>query len=154
MVGLSRLDSNRFDIIIRFKKSCLGDELRQPALPKGREINESGETIVKKIEQTQKWLNTEEMELLISEYKAGKTTYELAKQFGCHRRTVACTLKRHGVQVSKCRAHDKLNIPDVIAMYANMHTSTEIAKKYGVHPNVVIRCLREHGTVVRGRWDY
>jgi len=60
-------------------------------------VNEYGETLATKITQEQKRLTEDEVVLLISEYKASKSTYVLAEQFGCHRVTVTNILKRHGV---------------------------------------------------------
>ena len=65
--------------------------------------------------------------MLIFEYKNGKTTYVLAKQFGCNRITVSNILKKHGVIVSKCMSQKKLDPEDVISMYENMYNTVEIA---------------------------
>ena len=119
-----------------------------------KKTNEHGKIVVNRIRQEQKHLKGEEIDLLISEYKNGKTTYELADQFGCHRITVSNILKKYGIEVSKCYSKKKLDVDNVVAMYANMNTTQQIADKYGVGPNVILRCLRERGVAIRGRWDY
>ena len=37
---------------------------------------------------------------IISKYKAGKSTYELAQEYGCHRRTISDNLKKQGIKVT------------------------------------------------------
>jgi DNA-binding CsgD family transcriptional regulator len=99
-------------------------------------------------------MSEEEIKLLVEGYRCGETTYQLARQFGCHRLTVSNVLKRRGVNVTKCTAQRQLDAEDVIAMYGDMCTSAEIAEKYGVGPNVILRCLRKRGVRIRGRWEY
>ena len=154
LVGLSGLDSNRFDCVISFKESLPTEDTHTDNISGNpREINEYGETVVKRIQQIHIHLKVEEIELLIKGYKEGKSVYQLAREFGCHRTTVGKILRRQGVNVTNCK-YSKLDTSDIVTMYANMHTTAKIAEKYDVGPNVIIRCLREHGVTIRGRWDY
>lgn len=91
---------------------------------------------------------------MIQSYRAGRTVYELAAQYGTHRVTISRTLKKYGVKVTKSKGQAKLDVEKVVEMYEEYHTTGEIAKLYGVHPNCIIRCLREHGIAIRSRWDY
>lgn len=156
---LSDLDSNEYDTVIRFKRSTPVYPQHAASHPEKtasvtRKVNEQGEDIVCKIGQKQKRMNGNEILSLITAYNDGKTTYELAEQYGCHRQTISSMLKKHGINVTKCKAKEKLNPEDVVFMYENMHTSEEIAKKYKVTPQVIITCLRSHGIKIRDRWDY
>ncbi|MDR1330178.1 MAG: helix-turn-helix domain-containing protein [Oscillospiraceae bacterium] len=155
---LSALNSNHLDAVIRFKKSLAADmESATPTdiiLPAERKVNGYGEIYISKMQQKQKRLTEDEIRLLIAGYQAGKSTYTLASEFGCHRQAVSELLRKHGVNVTKCTARKRLNVTDVISMYEAMHTTAEIAKSYGVNPNVILRCLREQGIAIRGRWDY
>ena len=154
---LSYLDTNKYDAVIRFKESIVSGVGVMPS-SKGcipfepRKTNEYGEVAVSRMIQEQKRLSDEEISLLIAAYKDGKSTYDLARQFGCHRLTVSAILKRHGVAVSKCRERKKLDTEEVIALYQNMHNAKQIADKYKVHPQVVIRLLRANGVRIRSRW--
>lgn len=157
MVGLTGANYNRYKTILQAKRQLTtrpkpvtinGDE-------KGdREIDMFGEIKVKQLHQEQKRLSPEEKEIIIAEYSSGRTTYDLAKQFGCHRRTISSILKSHGVKVDKCKARKKLDVDKVIAMYTELHTSEEIAKCFGVSSQSILVCLRAHGVKIRGRWDY
>ncbi len=116
--------------------------------------NEYGEIEAVSKRQEQKCFTTEEIQLLITGYKSGKTTYQLADEFGCHRATVSRVLKRNNVNVTNGFRKKQLNPNDVVAMYENKHTSAQIAEKYDVHPNIVLNCLRSQGVKIRSRWEY
>jgi uncharacterized protein (DUF433 family) len=162
LVATSVLYSNRLKSAVRIKKSLSASHNELAALQPpnqilsqtGRTVNGYGETEVVKIQQEQKHMSEEETKLLVEGYRCGKTTYQLARQFGCHRLTVSNALKRHGVNVTKCTGQRQLDAEDVIAMYGDMCTSAEIAEKYGVEPNVILRCLRKRGVRIRGKWEY
>ena len=113
-MGLTDLDSNKYDALIRFKKSISTKtaeaELRgKSSLSVARKINEYGEIVASRIQQEQKRLNDEEINLLIAAYLGGRSTYALAKQFGCHRTTISDILKRHNVTVTNKKGLKKLN---------------------------------------------
>ena len=161
MVGLTGADSKRYKAILRAKNRSMKavKPLPAPILAvetelEGRFVDQFGATSVNKLRQTQKWLSDEEVEQIISEYKAGKTTYELAERFGCHRQTISATLKKHGVEVNKAKAQAKLDTDTVVAMYSEMRTTEEIAGHFGVSAYTINRCLRANGVKIRSRWDY
>jgi len=159
-VGVTDLDSNLYDAVMQFKKpKAVSTEPIEPFIdinsPVNKKDNEFGDIVTSRINKKQRCLQKHEIQVLITAYeKGGKSTYELAEQFGCHRATVSNILKRHNVVVSNCKGQNKLNAEDVTAMYENMYTTAEIAKKYEVGPDVVIRCLRANGVMIRGRWEY
>lgn len=161
MVGLTGADSKRYKAILRVKNRAIkaAKPLPAPILAGETELEDGcvdqfGATSVNQLRQAQKWLSAEEVEQVISEYKAGKTTYELAGRFGCHRQTISATLKKHGIEVTKAKARKKLDADTVVAMYAEMRTTEEIAGHFGVSIYTVNRCLRENGVEIRSRWDY
>ena len=127
--------------------------MENPSSPT-KTVNEYGETVASRITQEQKRLTEEEIALLIKEYQAGKSTYALSDQFGCHRTTVSGILKKHGIKVTHCKSQEKLNIHDAIVMYENLHTAQEIADKYGVTRQLITKTLRTHGVKIRGRWNH
>ena len=87
-------------------------------------------------------------------YRSGKTTYELAEQYGCHRRTIVDTLKKQGIVPNKAKSQKKLNVETVIKMYSEFHSAEEIGNLFGVGRDVIVKCLRKNGVAIRTRWDY
>ena len=85
---------------------------------------------------------------------SGKTTYELAEQYGCARHTIVTALKKVGITATKAKAQEAIDADNVIRLYNEYHTIEEIAKKHGVSSNAINRCLRYNGVAIRGRWDY
>jgi DNA-directed RNA polymerase specialized sigma24 family protein len=104
VVELTGAGSNKYDALIRFKKSvpAMVSEagVKENPAAEFRKTNEYGEIAASMVKQEQKRLSEDEISLLISAYLSGMSTYALAEQFGCHRTTVSDVLKRHGVTVS------------------------------------------------------
>ena len=66
---------------------------------------------VNSCKQKQKRLSDDEIQQIVDKYKAGATTYELAAEFGCHRRTISRALKKSGIEVSiKTESKDGVRI--------------------------------------------
>ena len=68
-----------------------------------------------RVEQGQKRLTDTEVRQIVDEYGKGKSTYQLAREFGRHRNTVSNVLKSKGVEVT---SKVKLDAEAVIEMYA------------------------------------
>ena len=101
LVHLSDHNSKKYQSILQFKKRVIAEEVSSISrvVDAPREIDSFGELAAKRITQAQKHFTPEEIEVLAAEYLEGKSTRELAKQFGCHRETVSRVLKKHGVKV-------------------------------------------------------
>lgn len=160
-VGLSGADYNRYGTILQSKCRLAKNSkvTSEPNLADEPEIDDRrigvfGETEVKQYRQSQKRLSAAEKEIVVQEYKSGKTTYELAQQFGCHRRTIAATLEKHGVKPDKRKAQKKLDPAKIIALYEKRYTLKEVAKCFNVNSRVISQCLRDNGVKIRSRWDY
>lgn len=95
-------------------------------ISKTNKENLYGENIkrIHSISQKQKYLNDNEINLLIASYLGGKSVYALAEQFGCHRTTVSNALKKHNVTVNKNIMLRKINVVDEVAMYKHIYSST------------------------------
>lgn len=114
-------------------------------------IQASSKTNYKKaIEQQQKHLNPKEIEQIVKRYRAGESTYDLAKAFNCHRSTIANNLRKQGIQVSI----EKINIEEAIKLYESGWTTKQLAAKYHMTDNAVSCRLRKAGVRMRTRWDY
>jgi uncharacterized protein (DUF433 family) len=117
-------------------------------------FSREGEKVVKKITQHQKQLTDTEMEQIIIDYQNGKTTYELATEYGCHRNTISQNLKKRGIHVFKDKARMKINIAQAMSMYNAKHTIEQIAKHFSVSAHTIRQCLHDNGAIMRTRWDY
>ena len=155
---LSELDLNKYDIIIKFKGTlpeCVEDATSSLRLSSAdKAVNEYGDTVVNKILQHQKRLTDEEITDIITAYQNGKTTYELADEYGCNRNAISSNLKKHGITVYKDKATAKLDIEQVSLLYTDKNTVAQIAKRFHVSSSTILRCLRNQKIQLRSRWDY
>lgn len=158
MVGLTRLDSNKYKTLITRKRQfdySPAAIVSEVEVSSNREIDEFGEIAVKRLEQLYcKDFSEDDIKLIISCYQSGSTTIDLAEQFGCSKGTINKLLRKCGVNVTKAKAQAKLDAEIVIAMYEERHTIEEIAQHFGVSPYTVNRCLHSNGVKIRSRWDY
>lgn len=155
LVGLSQLNLNKYANVRDAKlKADYAYSLKNSVSGAARSVNEHGELEVKKYKVLQRILSDAEIIEIAEAYLHGKTTYQLAEQYGCCRRAIVNALKKNSITATKAKAQEALDKDDVIKMYSEFHTTAEIAKKYGVDPNSVIRCLRSSGVAIRSRWDY
>ena len=152
---LSDINSNQIETVLAFKKTLVSEagiaNLTDSLSQETRKINGYGEVEARKVKQEQKRLTDEEIALLCDAYQNGKSTYQLAREFGCHRNTVSNALKSRGIEVTN---KVKLDVEAVIEMYAQKHNAQEIADRFGIGSQIVLRCLKAHGVKIRGRWEY
>ena len=149
------LDSNKFDKVLAWKRqTCFTEDITTSDEQSQIMVSEFGDLKATDIRKPQKKLTDEEIKSAIEDYRKGLTTYQLAEKYGCHRQTITRCLKKHDVDITKCKATKKLNQNTVVEMYANMFTSERIAKHFKVHPQAIIRCLRANDVKIRSRWDY
>lgn len=159
VVGLTRLDSNKYKTLIKRKRqfvhfpTSIASEVEASG---NRAIDEFGEMAVKRLKQLyRKDFSEDDIELIISSYQSGNTTIDLAEQFGCSKGTINKLLRKCGVNVTKAKAQAKLDDRVVIAMYKEeRHTIEEIAQHFGVSSYTVNRCLHRNEVKIRSRWDY
>jgi len=87
---------------------------------------------------------------VIRAYEGGLSTNELAKRYGCDPRTVANTLKRHGVALRRRGAEGVLEgnpklAKRVVALRKKGLSYEGISRKVGVGPGAVGRFLQTQG---------
>lgn len=161
LVGLTRLDSNKYKAILRYKYQ-IGSQIKLTSsiiipddLKYNKRVDEFGEIVISRLQQPFSIeFSEEEIEKIISEYKSGKSTRKLAEQFNCSKTTIGDLLKRHGITVTNCKAQAKLDSERVIIMYKQEQTMDEIAKCFGVSACTIRKCLLKNNVKIRGRWDY
>jgi len=177
-VALFDFDSNKYQTIIHQKRKLLLNhntsephifnckfsksnyEASTTIIPtdktlRNKKIDEFGEMAVERLMQPyRRKFYDDEIEQIIADYKSGKTTIELAKEFNCNKNTINILLRKHGVNVAKAKAQAKLDIDEVIKMYEDRNTIEKIAKHFGVSSHTINKCLHKNNVKIRGRWDY
>jgi len=98
--------------------------------------------------QSQKRLSGAEIEVLIANYVAGATVYQLADKFGCNRKTVSRLLKAHGVKL-RLAAMSRDQVDQAEDLYAAGLSLAQVGLRLGVHGNTVRLRLVERGIAMR-----
>jgi hypothetical protein len=95
-------------------------------------------------------LGEPEIEVLVSEYDAGRSLREIAALFAVNHRTVASHLRLVGrpLRVNQRKMSDQ-QVAEAIRRYKDADAVVSIAMTFGVHPATVRRELRRAG--VHGR---
>lgn len=85
------------------------------------------------------------VKLLIEDYEAGASTYELAKRYNVRRNTVRGTLRRAGFDLtakSKRAALSEEQKAEARRLFASGATRRELMEMYGVSESTIRRALR------------
>lgn len=154
MVDLSETYSNNYKIIRDFVKSHVTTPVKSGI---EHSINNSPydpNCIVKSIKQQQKNLSELEIQTIIHKYQSGSSSYELAKEFGCHRSTITAALRRNGIEISHKATTKPELVKRVIELYAEMKTPKEVGAIVGVNGDTVRKVLKENGVYIRKSWEY
>ena len=94
-------------------------------------------------------LSPTECAQLAEQYRDGKSTLELARQFKMHRNTVAAHLEREGVAVRGQRKMTPQLIERAKQLYAEGQPLTAIGKHLGVEASTVGKALKRAGVKLR-----
>ena len=156
MVGLSETPSKNYAVVSEYVRNYVSTSVKAAIDPSVTDLSYSPDSTVKSIKQQQKILTEAEVQIIIEKYQTGVSTYELAKEFSCHRSTIGNALKRNGIIVDGHVEGRKYQAKDVIRLYADEKKSVaEIAKIFGVCDGTIYKCLRRnHIDTHRTRWDY
>ncbi|MDI9243107.1 hypothetical protein QJ036_11595 [Ruminococcus sp. YH-rum2234] len=122
--------------------------------PSITDLSYAPNSTVKTITQQQKNLSELEIQTICERYKNGASSYELAKEFGCHRRTISDTLKRNGVEVSHQATTKPELVKKIIELYAEMKTPKEVGAIVGIGGDTIRKVLKENGIYIRKSWEY
>ena len=167
-MGLSEINSKNYDIILDKVKSTPITPVTNSSMS---EYSDSTYNIKTEIKQQQKHLSNNEVLEIISKYKAGKSTYELAKEYGCkykagkstyelakeygcHRRTISDNLKKRGIKVTNQLMERKGVVELVMQMYSEYYKPADIAKAVGINVDSVRKILKENNVYIRKSWEY
>lgn len=107
------------------------------------EYSDSTYNIKTEIKQQQKHLSNKEISEIVVKYSSGISTYELAKEYGCHRRTISDNLKKQGIKVTNQLMERKGVVELVIQMYSEYIKPADIAKAVRINVDSVRKILKE-----------
>jgi transposase-like protein len=90
---------------------------------------------------------------IIARYQAGATASHIAREIGCHRKTVLAVLKKKSQPVRKGRAPalPPATHADIIDMYRTGYSIAFLSRHYDVAPPTIRRILEEHNEPFRGK---
>ena len=151
VMGLSEINSKNYDIILDKVKYTPMTPVSDSPMP---EYPDNAYNIKTEIKQQQKHLSNNEVLEIISKYKAGKSTYELAQEYGCHRRTISDNLKKQGIKVTNQLMERKGVVELVMQMYSEYYKPDDIAKAVGINVDSVRKILKENNVYIRKSWEY
>ncbi len=154
LVDLSETYSNNYSIIREYVKGYKPTSAKPTIDPSITDLSYDPNSTVKTITQQQKNLSELEIQTICERYKNGASSYELAKEFGCHRRTISDTLKRNGVEVSHQATAKPELVKKIIELYAEMKTPKEVGAIVGIGGDTVRKVLKENGIYIRKSWEY
>jgi len=158
-VALSNLDANKYNKISIYRKNhppCTSIPYSTIDIDKksNTRISETGDVVVHAVQRPQKFLSEEEIQQIVTSYQNGKTTYELAEQYGCIRQTISRHLKKSGIQVTLTSTKIADNIPQIVALYDGGMKISEIARQFNVCEATIQKYLHIGGAKLRSRWEY
>ena len=149
-MGLSEINSKNYELILsKVKYTGLTPVTDSPGLPCSVNAN----NIKSEIKQQHKYLSEVEIDEIIIKYKTGKSTYELAKEYGCHRYTISKRLKEAELKY-RIEWLEGIASGAYASALLRMAQTSEIAEALGISVDSVRRCLKENGVELRHSSEY
>lgn len=93
-------------------------------------------------------ISDEQARRIAEGYTAGKTVYELAAEFGCHRVTISAVLKRRGVALRLQPAAEE-EVVRMIGLYKSDLSLAAVGDSIGANASTVLRHLQNNGVPTR-----
>lgn len=97
---------------------------------------------------TQPRLSDEKVGEIVKAYEAGKTVYELAAEFSCHRVTISAALKRQGVVLRRTSPTAE-QIDEMVRLYESGLSLAMVGEQFGVNASTVLAQLRKKNVRTR-----
>lgn len=151
---LSEIYSKNYLIVAKYVKEYHTTSTKSPVDSTITDLSYEPNSIVETITQQQKTLSELEIRTICEKYKNGASSYELAKEFGCHRRTISDALKRNGIEVSHRASTKPELVKRIIKLYAEYKTPKEVGALVGIGDDTVRKVLKENGIYIRKSWEY
>lgn len=95
-----------------------------------------------------RWLTASQRERLVAGYLAGATVYELGREFGIQRATVAKHLKRQGVGM-RLQSPTAEQVDEMARLYQDGHSLAKVGQRLGFDPTTVHNHIRTRGVCTR-----
>lgn len=87
---------------------------------------------------------------VVSEYRRGKTVYQLSNAFGCHRTTISEILKRHNV-ILRGTSPTPEQADEMVRLYEDGMSLAKVGKQLGFNASTVLAQLRIQRVPTRTR---
>lgn len=95
-------------------------------------------------------ISSEGADRIVEGYTAGKTVYELADEFKCHRVTVSALLKRRGISLRRASPTEEQAL-EMVRLYQSGLSLAKVSERFDVHASTVLAQLRKRGVPTRTR---
>jgi DNA-directed RNA polymerase specialized sigma24 family protein len=154
MVELTQTYSKNYLIVAKYIKEYHTTTVNTDVDPSVTDSSYNPDSVIKTITQKQKTLSEAETRTIIAKYQQGRSTYELAKEFGCHRATISRALKDNGIEVTNQCAKKKVLAEMIMQMYSEWYKPQEIGEALGVSADTVRRILKQNNVYIRKSWEY
>lgn len=102
---------------------------------------------------TQPRLSGEKVSQIVTAYEAGKTVYELAAEYGCHRVTISAVLKRQGVSLRRTSPTPE-QIDEMVHLYETGYSLAKVGDRLGFNATTVFNQLKARGVATRNAHGY
>ena len=102
--------------------------------------------------QVQRRLTAEQVDQLRSEYRAGASMKDLAKQWRLHRTTVAAHLRRGGVALRRQGVPDA-RLSEAVRLYGEGWSCQRLAERHSCDDETVRQALKRAGGPLRAPWE-
>lgn len=142
LVELSEADSKKWRSLVEHGMSAqLVDD--QPTAP-----TSDAQCQRRVLKQRQARLSDARVQEMVAGYLSGSSVYELAAQFGCHRKTVSSLLKSAGIAL-RLASMTADQIMEAAALYESGLSLAKTGARLGFNANTVRLRLIEHGIRMR-----
>lgn len=85
---------------------------------------------------------------IVESYRAGRTIYELADEYGVHRATVSEVLKREGVSMRR-QSPTEEQVDEMVRLYGEGLSLQRVGDRLGFNPSTVRNKIRDKGIPTR-----
>lgn len=91
---------------------------------------------------TQPRLSDEKVSQIVTAYETGKTVYELAAEYRCHRVTISAVLKRQGVALRRT-SPTAAQIDEMVRLYESGLSLARVGDRFGLNASTVLAQLHK-----------
>lgn len=93
-------------------------------------------------------LSDEKVGQIVTAYETGKTVYELAAEYRCHRVTISAVLKRQGIALRRTSPTPE-QIDKMVHLYETGYSLAKVGDRLGFNATTVLHQLKVRGIPTR-----